>query len=155
MYNIIFVCYGNICRSPMAEMIFKDLIYKNNKRYLMSCVSRATSCEEIGNDIYPDAKKILLENNVTIEKHCAKQITFEEYKKADYVIVMEKKNKNDLFSLYGERENVYLLLDFIEDSHDIEDPWYSGNFKKVYYEIEEGCWAFFNYLIGNGDKNGK
>ena len=69
MYNILFVCYGNICRSPMAEMIFKDIIYKNNKRYMFSCVSRATSVEELGNDIYPSAKKKLIDKGITCESH--------------------------------------------------------------------------------------
>lgn len=71
MYKILFICYGNICRSPMAEMIFKDLIYKNNKRYLFSCASRATSMEELGNDIYPQAKKKLLEKGIKVERHIA------------------------------------------------------------------------------------
>ena len=88
MYNILFICYGNICRSPMAEMIFKDLIIKNNKRYMLSCVSRATSIEELGNDIYPAAKRKLEQMGIQCERHKAIQVTKEDYNKYDYIIVM-------------------------------------------------------------------
>ena len=143
MINIVFICYGNICRSPMAEMIFKDLIYKNNKRYKMYCTSRATSFEETGNDIYPEAKKALLNHNITIEKHSAKTFTKDEYSKYNYIIVMEDRNKDDLLKIVGEDyDNKIIKL----TNNNIEDPWYTGNFEKVYNQIEKGCLELFKKL---------
>ena len=149
MYNILFVCYGNICRSPMAEMIFKDLVYKNNKRYMFSCVSRATSMEELGNDIYPQAKKKLLSEGITCEAHKAIQIKKEDYKLYDYIIVMEERNKSDVIQIVGyDIDNkVHLLLEYTDDIKDIEDPWYTGDFDTAYDEIYRGCVGLFNYLL--------
>lgn len=154
MYNIIFVCYGNICRSPMAEMIFKDLVYNNNKRYMFNCLSRATSIEELGNDIYPEAKKILEKNNIKIERHSAKNFQKEDYEKYDYIIVMEEKNKRDLLKIIDDYDNkIHLLMEYTNNKKDIEDPWYTGNFEKVFNEINEGCNGLFKYLINKGDNN--
>lgn len=148
MYNILFICYGNICRSPMAEMIFKDLIYKNNKRYMFTCTSRATSMEEIGNDIYPMARTELISNNVTIEKHRATQVTKKDMEDANYIIVMEDRNRRDLMRMFGDsyRDKIHLMTEYT-DGKDIEDPWYTGEFKKVFIQIDEGCKALFNYLV--------
>ena len=155
MYNILFVCYGNICRSPMAEMIFKDLIIKNNKRYMMSCVSRATSIEEIGNDIYPQAKRKLVQMGVTCESHRATQVTKSDYDKYDYIIVMEERNKKDLLRIIGEDKDnkIHLLLEYTDNIKDIDDPWYSGDFDTAFNEINEGCIGLFNYLVNLGDNN--
>lgn len=155
MYNVLFICYGNICRSPMAEMIFKDLIIKNNKRYMMSCISRATSIEEIGNDIYPQAKRKLVQMGVTCESHRATQVTKSDYDKFDYIIVMEERNKRDLLRIIGEDKDnkIHLLLEYTDNIKDIDDPWYSGDFDTVFNEINEGCIGLFNYLVNLGDNN--
>ncbi len=148
MYNILFICYGNICRSPMAEMLFKDLIYKNNKRYKFSCASRATSMEEIGNDIYPDAKNILLKNNIVVERHRATQFIKDDYDKYNLIIVMEEKNKIDLVKIIGHdiKNKIHLLMEYTDNLKDIEDPWYTGNFELVFNDIKKGCLALYNYL---------
>ena len=137
MYDILFICYGNICRSPMAEMIFKDLVYKNNKKFLFNCTSKATSMEEHGNPIYPKAKEVLEKNNVTIEKHYANQT-----KKEDYI-------KYDLINIYnGDPDNkIKLLMSYTNREEEIEDPWYTGNFEKVFNQIKEGCECLFDYLV--------
>ena len=155
MYNVLFICYGNICRSPMAEMIFKDLIIKNNKRYMMSCVSRATSIEEIGNDIYSQAKRKLVQMGVTCESHRATQVTKSDYDKYDYIIVMEERNKRDLLRIIGEDKDnkIHLLLEYTDNIKDIDDPWYSGDFDTAFNEINEGCIGLFNYLVNLGDNN--
>ncbi len=149
MYNILFICYGNICRSPMAEMIFKDFIYQNNKRYKFSCASRATSIEELGNDIYPQAKEILLQNNITVERHRATQLTKNDYQKYDLLIAMEKRNINDILHIIGEdsQNKIHLLLEYTSTPKDIIDPWYSGDFITAYQEIYQGCQALYNYLL--------
>ncbi len=148
MFNIVFVCYGNICRSPMAEMIFKDLIYKNNKRYKYSCVSRATSIEELGNSIYPPALKKLQEMNITIEKHVAIQIKKDDYNKYDLIIVMEERNRRDLLRIIGEDKDnkIHLLMEYTSNLRTIEDPWYTGDFDTAYDLIYEGCVGLYNYL---------
>ena len=96
MVKVLFICYGNICRSPMAEMIFKHIVKENNKEEEFYIYSKATSREEIGNNIYPLVKDILLENNIDIEPHYADQMTKEDYNKYDYIIVMEQRNKIDV-----------------------------------------------------------
>lgn len=150
MYNIVFVCYGNICRSPMAEMIFKDIIYKNSKRYMLSCVSRATSMEELGNDIYPQAKKKLIKEGITCESHKAMQIKKEDYKLYDYIIVMEERNKIDVIKIVApDVENkIHLLLEYTDNKNkDIDDPWYTGDFDTTYDLIYQGCLGLYEYLV--------
>lgn len=153
MYNILFICYGNICRSPMAEMIFKDLIYKNSKRYKFCCASRATSMEELGNDMYPAAKEILLKKGIKVERHKASQIIKEDYEKYDYLIVMEERNKKDVLKIVGEdkKNKVHLLLEYTNKPKDIADPWYTGDFESAFEEIFTGCNALYNYLLKKED----
>lgn len=148
MYNILFVCYGNICRSPMADMIFKDLVYKNNKKYLFNSTSRATSMEELGNDIYPKAKEKLIEKNITVEKHISRKIKIDDYNKFDYIIVMEEINKRDLLSLFKDDPDnkIHLLLEYTDNVGDIDDPWYTDDFETAYNDIYRGCVSLFNYL---------
>ena len=145
MYNILFVCYGNICRSPMAEMIFKDIVLKNNKKFLFYCDSKGTSMEEFGNDIYPKAKKVLEEHHVMIEKHKATMVKKEDYPKYHYIICMDRNNYDTLVSLFdNDPENkVRLLL----PNEEIEDPWYTDRFEKVYEQINEGCNLLFQQLV--------
>jgi protein-tyrosine phosphatase len=140
----------------MAEMIFKDLVYKNSKKYMFNCVSRATSMEEIGNDIYPKAKSVLLKNNVTLEKHSATQVVKSDYDKYDYIICMEERNKRDLLRIFGSDfdNKIHLLLDFTEVGGDIDDPWYTDRFDECFDLINKGCVGLFNYLLDLGDKNG-
>ncbi len=153
MYRICFICYGNICRSPMAEFIFKDMIYDNKKRYKMSCASRATSFEEIGNDIYPKARKVLEKNNINIEKHKAKRFTKEEYNDFDLIIVMEERNKRDILNIIGDDplNKVHKLREYTNDNQDIEDPWYTDRFDYVFDLIKEGCMGLFKYVENLGD----
>lgn len=155
MYNVLFVCYGNICRSPMAEMILKDLIYKNSKRYLISCESMATSMEELGNDIYPKAKKKLEEMNINVERHIARQFKRSDYDKYDYIIVFEERNRRDLINIIGNDvdNKIHLILEYTEKTKDIDDPWYTDDFDTAYDEIYEGCVGLFNYLVKRGSED--
>ena len=150
MYNILFVCYGNICRSPMAEMIFKDLVEKNNKRFLFHCESKATSMEEYGNGIYPKARKVLEDHGVTIEKHTASMVKKEDYSKYQYIIGMDQGNYESLIHIFGgdPEHKVKLLL----GDEEIEDPWYTDRFEYVYEQINRGCEALFHQLV-NGYQN--
>ena len=136
MKNILFVCYGNICRSPMAEMIFKDMLFLSNKKYLANVESKATSMEEIGNEIYPKEKEKLLEKKVKIERHIARRLQREDYYKYDLIIGMEQSNIDDLLYIFGSDPDnkIRLLID-----KDIDDPWYTGDFDTAYDEIYRGC----------------
>ncbi|MEE3342997.1 MAG: low molecular weight protein-tyrosine-phosphatase [Bacilli bacterium] len=129
MRKILFVCHGNICRSPMGEYIFK---YLTGDKYLVE--SRATSTEEIGNDIYPPAKKVLDNYGIPYTKHYAKQITVDDYNNFDIIVCFDKYNYNNLMNFSNGESKIIKLLD-----KDIEDPWYTGNFDKVYHEIYKGC----------------
>ena len=153
MYNILFICYGNICRSPMAMMIFKDLIYKNNKKYMFNVTSRATSVEELGNGLYYEALNVLEKNNVTIEDHKAIQVKKEDYNKYDYIICMEESNKRSLMYIFdGDRDNkIHLLGEYTDNIGEIDDPWYTREFDRCFREIQEGCNGLFNYLVKLGE----
>ncbi len=121
----------------------------------MSCSSRSTSYEEIGSDIYPDAKKVLMNNNIKIERHCAKRFTIDDYNSTDFIIVMEDRNKRDLLNIIGDDKDnkIHKMLEFTDNNIDIEDPWYTGRFDYVYSLIEKGCNGLFYYIENLGDKD--
>lgn len=125
--KILFVCHGNICRSPMAEFILKSL----TDDYVES---RATSTEEIGNDIYPPVKEILRKNNIPFSKHSAKQITKKDYDNFDLIVCFDNYNLHNLNRMFTESDKIIKLLD-----HDIDDPWYTRDFETAYNDIYEGC----------------
>ena len=150
MVKVLFICYGNICRSPMAEMIFKHIVKENNKEEEFYIYSKATSREEIANNIYPLVKDILLENNIDIEPHYADQMTKEDYNKYDYIIVMEQRNKIDVLNILGKKDpynKIHLLLEYTKEYKDILDPWYTRNFRLCFEEIYRGCESLYNYII--------
>ena len=148
MIKVLFVCLGNICRSPMAEFIFKDMVKKNGIEKQFYLESSATSYEEIGNDMYYYAKEKLDEMGIPYKKRKATRIEKEDYKKYDYIIGMEERNIQNIIRIVGnDKENkICKLLDFSKKPRDIADPWYTGNFTVTYNDIVEGCTAFLNYL---------
>ena len=154
MKKIMFVCHGNICRSPMAEFVMKSLAQKAVESGALHIESSATSREEIGNKIYPPAAHTLALHGVGCEGHCARQFTVEDYNNFDMIVVMEDYNKRNLMRLIGCdcKNKVWKLLDFVveEPQHcagaDISDPWYHGNFDKTFKEIEMGCKGLLRYL---------
>lgn len=147
MIKVLFVCLGNICRSPMAEYVFKDMIKKEGTEEIY-IDSAATSSEEIGNSIHYGTRNKLKEMNIDYGNHLARQITKQDYEKFDYIIGMEEKNINDIKKIVGKdnKNKVYRLLDFSKNPRDIADPWYTGDFDKTYDDIVEGLEAFLNYL---------
>ena len=149
MVKVLFICYGNICRSPMAEMIFKHIVKENNKEEDFYIYSSGTSREEIGEYIYPPVKSILLEANIGIEPHYANQMTKEDYNKYDYIIVMEQRNNRDVLNILGNNDpenKIHLLLEYTNEYKDIDDPWYTRNFKLCFEEIYRGCNALYSYI---------
>lgn len=154
MIKVMFICHGNICRSPMAESIFKDLVEKKrmaDKFYIASC---ATSTEEIGNSVYPPARRKLMENSISCEGKYSVQLRKEDYNEYDYLVAMDDRNIRNLFKIIKEdpEKKVYKLLDFTSIPKDIADPWYSGDFNTTYNEIYEGCKGLLNHIINSEKK---
>ena len=144
MTKVLFLCHGNICRSPIAEFVMKDLS-RGEDIYIESA---AVSREEIGNPIYPPAKRILREKNIPFDDHRARQITPADYDEFDYIVIMEEYNMPRLLRIIGsdDKNKVSRLLDFTDTPGDIEDPWYSGNFEKVFEQIKYGCEALLQKI---------
>ena len=147
MIKVMFVCHGNICRSPMAEFVLKDMVAKKGIADNFSITSTATSREEIGNGIHYGTRAKLNEMGVPFTEHRATQITPSDYKNYDYILVMDRNNLRNLNRIIGEDtdKKVYRLLDFA-DGGDIADPWYTGNFDDTYRDIVKGCEAFLKHL---------
>ena len=147
MIKIMFVCHGNICRSPMAEFVMRDIIKKAGLNEKIHIASSATSREEIGNPVHPGTRKKLAEYGLSVDGKTAIQITKEDYKNYDYIIVMDSFNLRNLQRIIGSdiEKKVYMLLDFA-DGGDIADPWYTGNFDRTYDDILKGCKGLFNKI---------
>ena len=147
MKKILFVCHGNICRSPMAEMILKHLV---RQRGLTGYVidSAAVSREEIGNPVYPPARRELAAHGVRCEEHRARQVTAADYDLWDHLIGMDMSNITRMLRIFGhdEERKVHRLMDFTGCPADVADPWYSDRFDLAYADILRGCEALLAYL---------
>ena len=149
MIKIMFVCLGNICRSPMAEFVLKELVRRKNLEEKFVIESSATSLEEIGNDVHYGTVRKLNLVGIPVEHRKARKLTKEDYDKFDYIIGMEESNIKNIIKIIGEdkKGKVFKLLDFSENPRDIADPWYTGNFDKTYNDILEGCQALLNKIL--------
>ena len=152
MIKILFVCHGNICRSPMAEYVMKDMV---EKRGLSDCFfidSAATSMEEIGNRVHRGTREKLKEEGIFCGDHRARQLTRADYEQFDYLIGMDTWNIDNIQRIVRRdpEKKICRLLDFGKASRDIADPWYTGNFAETYDDVKEGCEAFLAYLEEKG-----
>lgn len=150
MIKIMFVCLGNICRSPMAEFVLKELVRQRKLEENFVITSSATSSEEIGNDVHYGTVRKLEEVGIPVEHRSARKLQKEDYDKFDYIIGMEESNIRNIIKIVGEdkKGKVFRLLDFSSTPRDIADPWYTGNFDKTYEDILEGCQALLNNILG-------
>lgn len=148
MIKIMFVCLGNICRSPMAECVMKDMLKKRGLEERFFVNSAATSSEEEGHDIYYRAKCKLKEMGVDIVKHHATLLQAEDFEKYDFFVGMEERNICDMQCILGssDKRKIFRLLDYSDNPRDIADPWYTGNFDATYREIVEGCESLLRYI---------
>ena len=148
MTTILFLCHGNICRSPMAEMIFRDLADKAGLGERFCAVSAAVSTEETGNDIYPPAKRILREKGITISPHRAHLVTRTEMNEAQLVIIMDGQNLRWLHRLFGSEfdTKTHLLMEYAGVSRSVADPWYTDDFDSAYRDIDAGCRGLLRML---------
>ena len=149
MYKILFVCHGNICRSPMAEFVMKDIVAKAGKSdefYIASC---ATSTEEIGNPVHHGTRRKLAEVGISCDGKRAVQLTKSDYNKYDYIIAMDEMNiRNIMRIIKSDPEcKVSLLLSHAGMSGSIADPWYTDNFDDTYRDVLLGCKALFNEIV--------
>ena len=153
MISILFVCHGNICRSPMAEFIMKDLVEKSGLSHQFHIASAATSTEEIwngiGNPVYPPARQKLAEHNISCEGKRATQLQRSDYAKYDYLIGMDSANIRNMHRMLGgdPEGKIAKLLSFAGSERDISDPWYTGDFEATYRDVTKGCQALLNQLF--------
>ena len=141
MKKILFVCHGNICRSPMAEFVMKDLTGKAGVADRFHIESAATSTEEIGNEVYPPARRKLAEHGISCKGKTARQMTRADYHRFDLLIGMDQRNIRNMNRICGgDPENkIHMLLDFTERPGDVADPWYTGDFEATWRDVLEGC----------------
>ena len=143
MTRILFVCLGNICRSPMAEYVMKDLVSKAGVADEFFIASAATSREELGNGVYPPARRKLAEHGISCAGHAARQITEKDYVNYDLIIGMDEENIRNMRRVFsGDPEGkVSLLLDHIGRGGNVADPWYTGDFEATWRDVNDGCRA--------------
>ena len=142
MHKVLFVCHGNICRSPMAEFIFKDMVKKAGRASEFEIASVAVSREELGNPVYPPARKELAKHGIACDGHAARQITAADLAHFDHIYYMDGSNARYLRRLFGDgADKCRPLL-----NRDVADPWYCGNFDETYRDILEGCEAILKEL---------
>lgn len=144
-----FVCLGNICRSPMAEFLFRDMVNKRGLGNHFHIASSATSTEEIGNPVHHGTRNKLKEHGISTEGKYAIQLIKKDYDNYDYLIGMEQRNIINMHKIVGSdpKHKIKRLLDFTIEGRDIADPWYTGNFDQTYDDIYEGCEALLGHIL--------
>ena len=150
MIKVLFVCHGNICRSPMAEYVMKDLVKKSNLSDQFHISSAATSTEEIGNPVHRGTRAKLAQAGIACEGHHARQMTRADYDGYDYLIGMDEWNIRNIKRITGgdPEGKIFKMMSFAGSSRDVADPWYTGDFDATYDDILRGCRGLLDYISG-------
>lgn len=150
MVKVLFVCLGNICRSPMAQMVFENLVRENGLEDAFEIDSAGTEGynEMCHAGIHRGTKEILTRKGVPFSEHYSRKLQKKDYEYYDYILAMDMENINDIEYIVGkDRDNkIKRLLDYTNNPRNIKDPWYTGNFDETYDDVVEGCSAFFEYI---------
>ena len=149
MKKILFVCLGNICRSPMAEFIMKHMVEERGIADEFYIESAATSYEEVGNPVYPPAKQVLQNRGINCSQKRARKITSDDYDRFDYIVCMDSNNLRKLQALFpnDNGKKISRILDFAGIKRDVADPWYTRDFSATEKDVSTGCEALINYII--------
>ncbi len=148
MIKILFICHGNICRSPMAEFVMKDMVKKAGIAGQFEIASAAVSAEELGNGVYPPARRKLAEHGISCAGKTAWQMTKADYQRWDYLICMDSSNLRRMHRICGgdSEGKMHLLMDFTDHPRDVADPWYTGDFEATWRDVCEGCAGLLRHL---------
>ena len=148
MTRILFVCHGNICHSPMAEFVMKDMVRKAGLTKEIHVSSAATTTEEISNPVYPPARKKLAEHGISCEGKTARRLRLPDYEQHDLIIGMDRENLEDMRRIcLGDPEGkIHLLMDYTDRPGDVADPWYTRDFEATWRDVEEGCRGLLEHL---------
>lgn len=151
MTKILFLGHGNICRSPMAEFIMKDLVKKADLEQKIIIESAATGAEEIGNPVYPPVRRKLAEHGLDCSGKRARQLQNSDYEKYDLLIGMDRANLRDMYRICGGdfADKMHLLMDFTDHLGEVADPWYTDDFDATWRDVEEGCKGLFQKIVDN------
>lgn len=151
MTKILFVCHGNICRSPMAEFVMKDLVQQRRVAHLFDIASAATSTEELGAPPYPPVRALLSGRGISTKGKTARQITKADYETYDYIVGMDSANRRNMLRLFGNdpQGKVSLLLDYTDHPRDVADPWYTRDFRATERDVDEGCAKLLEYIMSH------
>ena len=154
MIKILFICHGNICRSPMAEYVMKDLVKKSNLSDQFHISSAATSTEEIGNPVHRGTRAKLAQAGIACEGHHARQMTRADYDGYEYLIGMDEWNIRNIKRITGgdPEGKIFKMMSFAGSSRDVADPWYTGDFEATWKDVTEGCQGLLQYIL---EENGK
>ena len=149
MIKVLFLCRGNICRSPMAEFVMKKLVSDMGLSHEFYIESAATSREEIGNPVYQPVRKLLSQHGIDTSGKTARQMTKADYDRFDYIVAMDRENLGYLYRIsHDDRDHkISLLMDYTDRPGDVADPWYTRDFEATWIDVDEGCRAFLQYLL--------
>lgn len=150
-YSILFVCHGNICRSPMAEFVMKHLVQEAGAQSHFRIASAATSAEEIGNAVYPPARRKLAEHGISCEGKRARQMTAADYREYDLLIGMDQMNLRNMRRIAGGDPlgKIHALMEYTERPGEVAAPWYTGNFDATWRDVSEGCQGLLQQLMND------
>ena len=152
MIKILFVCHGNICRSPMAEFMMKKFVRQAGLENDFTIASAATHDDELGNPVYPMARQELAKHGIGCPGHAARLIEKDDYDRFDLIIGMDDANMNDMLALFGDDPDgkLHLMMDYTGKHRNVADPWYTRNFTATWKDLYAACTALFNLLTDNG-----